>query len=72
MLKKYEAGIIFDPDTPETGIESAISDIEKEITSAGGLLAHNESWGKRTLIYPIKKKKEGYYCFFYYYPRILL
>jgi small subunit ribosomal protein S6 len=66
MLKKYEGGIIFDPEIAETGIESEMSNIEKEITSAGGLLVHKESWGKRNFAYPIKKKKEGYYCFFYY------
>jgi len=66
MLKKYEGGVIFDPETPETGIESAMADIEKEITSSGAELVHKESWGKRTFAYPIKKKKEGYYCFFYY------
>ena len=35
--------------------------IMDSVTKHGGTIKKEEPWGKRQLVYPVKKQKEGYY-----------
>ncbi|MCM8758221.1 MAG: 30S ribosomal protein S6 [Candidatus Omnitrophica bacterium] len=66
MPRKYEMCTIVDAELDQQGLEEEIAFISESITSGGGNVVHRELWGRRTLAYPVKKKKEGYYYLFYF------
>ncbi|MGC9065747.1 MAG: 30S ribosomal protein S6 [Candidatus Ratteibacteria bacterium] len=66
MPRKYEACMLLDPGLDQNGLNEEISAISQAISSSGANLVHSELWGRRSLMYPIKKKKEGYYYLFYF------
>ncbi|MCM8828790.1 MAG: 30S ribosomal protein S6 [Candidatus Omnitrophica bacterium] len=65
MLRKYEVCMLLDPDLDQNGIEGETSGISEIMSSNGASVVRKELWGRRGLMYPIKKKKEGYYYLFY-------
>ncbi|HOK79678.1 MAG TPA: 30S ribosomal protein S6 [bacterium] len=66
MPRKYEVCLLLDPELDQNGLNEEISVISQVISSSGANLVHSELWGRRSLMYPIKKKKEGYYYLFYF------
>lgn len=61
MIKDYELMVIITPDLNEDEAEKqneAVLDLVKE---QGGEVIKTDPWGKRTLAYPINKKKEAHY-----------
>lgn len=66
MPRKYEACTLLDPELDQNGLEAETSAILQVISSSGANVIHSELWGRRGLMYPIKKKKEGYYYLFYF------
>jgi len=57
----YESMIVFDPDLSEEDLKSENEKLLNLIKSFKGEILKTDDWGKRTLSFEIKKKKEGYY-----------
>jgi small subunit ribosomal protein S6 len=59
----YELGVIVDPEVPPEEETSTLERLEGIITDAGGEVIGKDTWGRRQLAYPIKKKNYGVYHF---------
>ncbi|MBL7158019.1 MAG: 30S ribosomal protein S6 [Candidatus Omnitrophica bacterium] len=59
-MKEYEVLFIVDSDKEEQE-KNAISAIHAMIEKENGRVIKEESWGKKTLVYPIRKRKDGAY-----------
>jgi small subunit ribosomal protein S6 len=60
-LRPYETMIIFDLAVDAQEIQGALDRALETLTSNGGTLGQIDRWGKRTLAYEMKKRREGYY-----------
>lgn len=61
MKRKYELTLIL----PDSATEkTAAKLLEDTLQKSGGSIAKKDSWGKKDLAYPIKKKPSGFYAFF--------
>ena len=60
-MNSYELVYILQPDLDETTLAALNERIQQVITTNGGKVVSSELMGKRTLAYPIKKRREGYY-----------
>jgi small subunit ribosomal protein S6 len=60
-MRKYELMFVANPRLSDEEVVGLSQDFQKMITDAGGVIAKEESWGKRKLAYPIDKLKEGHY-----------
>ena len=61
MSRKYEVVIIFDTDLGETELAAELEKISQLITSHSGTVERTDTWGRRQLAYPMKKKQYGTY-----------
>jgi len=59
----YEIGLIIDPEAAPEDESAALERIEAIITQADGEVVEKDSWGRRQLAYPIKKRTYGVYHF---------
>ena len=59
----YELGVIIDPEIPPEDETTTLERLEKIITDAEGSVVDRDSWGRRQLAYPIRKKNHGVYHF---------
>lgn len=66
MERKYEGCFLLKTELTDEENEKEISFIEGQISNNGGKIVNNESWGKKYLAYPIKKKTEAFYYFVYF------
>ena len=62
-MKPYELLLIITPDHDETEAEQLTNQV-KGIIERGGTLLKIDSWGKKRLAYPIRKRSEGYYVLY--------
>jgi len=60
-MGNYEVLIAFSEKLSEEKQKKAIKELEKSIDKAKGSITQNESWGKRSLSYPIKKDTNAYF-----------
>ena len=60
-MNNYEILFIIKPDLNEDGLKVAIKAITDAVTKNGGTIVKEDNWGKKQLVYPVKKAKEGYY-----------
>ena len=60
-MNNYESIFIIKPDLKEEDVKSVFKSVSDAVTKSGGNIKKEESWGKRQLVYPVKKFKEGYY-----------
>ena len=60
-MNNYEILFIIKPDLNEEGLKNATKAITDSVTKNGGTITKEENWGKKQLVYPVKKAKEGYY-----------
>ncbi|MBN1127395.1 MAG: 30S ribosomal protein S6 [Chitinispirillaceae bacterium] len=65
MKRPYETVIVFDGTLPDDVLHKEQAQIE-EFLKQNATFEKTDVWGKRTLAYPIRKKKLGYYCLFLY------
>jgi len=65
-VKEYEMMIIVDPDIDDEEISTSINGIKEIIEKEGGTVKKIDEWGKRTLAYEIRHKKEGFYVVYYF------
>jgi small subunit ribosomal protein S6 len=64
MLNQYETVFICTPVLSEPQVKEAVKKFRSVITSNGGEMLHEESWGMKKLAYPIQKKSTGFYHLF--------
>lgn len=64
-MREYELMFVVDPRLSDEEVVALSQDFQKMITDEGGIIAKEESWGKRKLAYPIKKLNEGHYVLLY-------
>ena len=57
----YEGLFIVQPDLSQEAQKTVFTQIEGPITKQGGTIETAQEWGRRSLAYPIRKKKEGVY-----------
>lgn len=62
----YELGLILDPEASPEDEAAVLERLETIITEAGGEMVNKDSWGRRKLAYPIRKKNVGVYHFWQY------
>ncbi len=60
-MNNYEGLFIIKPDLKEEEVKNVFKTITDSLVKNGGSVNKEESWGKKQLVYPIKKFKEGYY-----------
>lgn len=62
-MRKYELAYIADPELDSEVLGALEEKIKGWIKGAGGKVVKVDSWGKRRLAYPIKKRNDGFYMF---------
>lgn len=60
-MSNYELIYILQPDLDDEALAAQNERINQVITANGGQVTGSELMGRRTLAYPIKKRREGYY-----------
>jgi small subunit ribosomal protein S6 len=60
-LRNYELIFIAQPDLDDEALKALTERIQQVIVANGGQMTSSESLGRRTLAYPIKKRRDGYY-----------
>lgn len=63
MTSQYEVAVLYHPDL-EVDLTKAEEKVTKIITSNGGKITATDNWGKRKLLYPIKKQEHAIYVFY--------
>ena len=62
-MRDYELTLVVRPDVEDATLTALLDKVKGLITAAGGQSLQLESWGRRTLAFPIKKVTEGQYFF---------
>jgi len=62
-MRDYEIVFIVHPDLDEAAFNQVVERVTGWISEANGTVSKLDIWGKRTLAYPIRKKKEGQYVY---------
>lgn len=65
-MRDYEMMVIVDPEIGDDKIQETLEHLKKIIEGNGGKVDKIDDWGRRTLAYEIKHKKEGYYAVYYF------
>jgi small subunit ribosomal protein S6 len=60
-MRDYELTLVVRPDVEDTALTELLDKIKGMLSTAGAQNTQLESWGRRTLAYPIKKINEGQY-----------
>ena len=60
-MRPYETVIIFDTDVDESAITAVLERGLEVVRNDGGTVGAVDRWGKRTLAYELRHKREGYY-----------
>jgi small subunit ribosomal protein S6 len=63
MKRPYEAMVVFDGTLPEDALQKEQKSFE-DLLAQHAEFEKTDIWGKKTLAYPIRKKRTGYYCLF--------
>ena len=63
-MRKYEVMFIVRPDLADEDLDKLVANLESNVTSAGGHVAHVERMGKRRLAYVVRKFQDGNYILF--------
>lgn len=62
-MNQYEITVLYHPDL-EVDLTKAEERVTKIITDNGGKVVATDNWGKRKLMYPIKKQEHAIYVFY--------
>jgi small subunit ribosomal protein S6 len=65
-MRPYETMIIFDPEAEESAVTAVLDRAAEVVKADGGTPGALDRWGRRTLAYELRKKREGYYVVFEY------
>jgi len=63
-MRDYELTLILKPDLTDQARESLLGKVKKLIEDVKGKVESQDLWGKKSLVYSIKKEKEGVYAYF--------
>ena len=63
MKRPYESMVVFDGTLPEDVLQKEQKSFE-ELLSQNADFEKTDIWGKKTLAYPVRKKRTGFYCLF--------
>lgn len=64
--KLYEMTGIYDPDLSEDDLQKEIQKFQDLLNKYNGKFAKSDIWGKIRLVYPIRKKNEGWFITYYF------
>lgn len=64
-MRTYELALVADPRLSDDDVTALSTEYKQLITSRGGEILREESWGRRKLAYPIHKLTEGRYLFLF-------
>lgn len=64
-MRTYELALVADPRLSDDDMTALSTEFKQLITSRGGEVVREESWGRRKLAYPIHKLTEGRYLFLF-------
>jgi ribosomal protein S6 len=62
-MKEYELTVLIHPDL-EMNLDPALNKIRETITTAGGEITNEDSWGKKKLAYQINNQEFAIYAYF--------
>lgn len=62
-MTQYEIAVLYHPDL-EVDLTKAEERVTKILTDNGGKVVNTDNWGKRKLMYPIKKQEHAMYVFY--------
>jgi len=69
-MRSYELMCLIRPELTEEEIQNLSQEIQNDMQSLGGEIKNVDLWGKKSLSYPIKKRKEGYYIVYnFFFPK---
>lgn len=60
-MKDYELTVILDPEIADENVPATLERIHTTITARGGEVVETDSWGRKRLAYPIRRRLEGNY-----------
>lgn len=60
-MRDYELVLVIDSDLTGADQKKELTKVKKIIEDLKGKVEKTDDWGKRELVYPIKKKNLGYY-----------
>ena len=63
MTSQYEIAVLYHPDL-EVDLTKAEEKVSKIVTDNGGTIVATDNWGKRKLLYTIKKLDHAVYVFY--------
>jgi len=63
MISQYEVAVLYHPDL-EVDLTKAEERVTKIINDNDGKVIATDNWGKRKLMYPIKKQEHAVYVFY--------
>jgi small subunit ribosomal protein S6 len=61
VLRDYELMMVLSPEVEDQGIADVVEKVKQYVSQQGGVVTHDEQWGRRRLAYPIRKYTEGQY-----------
>lgn len=61
-MKEYELTVLIHPDL-EADLETPLAKVREIITSAGGVIAREDNWGKKKLAYAINREEFAVYVY---------
>lgn len=61
MNGTYELTVVYPADLGETKNKKALEALEGLVGKANGKIVEKRDWGRKPLVYPIKKATEGYF-----------
>lgn len=64
-MKGYELIFILDPNTGDEAKTAVMDRVKSIVSSNGGNIVHEMSWGRRKLAYRVKKREFGIYQVLY-------
>jgi small subunit ribosomal protein S6 len=64
MQRTYEVMFIVRPDIAEDEMDKLVSNLESQVSAAGGTVKNVERMGKRRLAYMVRRFQEGTYILF--------
>ena len=62
----YELAVLFQPELTSENVKEESKKIEELLTKNQAKLLKRDEWGKKKLVYPIKKKKDAWYIIYYF------
>lgn len=62
LVKEYELTVLIHPDL-EADLETPLAKVRDIVKNAGGTVTREDNWGKKKLMYPIKREEFAVYVY---------